>query len=64
MLYYNQWQGIVTITGQDEKGEHMEDNMTSKEFDLLISMILEMLKDGQTEKVIKLLEETKNGSDK
>lgn len=41
----------------------MEDNMTSKEFDLLISMILEMLKDGQTEKVIKLLEETKNGSD-
>jgi hypothetical protein len=42
----------------------MEDNMTSKEFDLLISMILEMLKDGQTEKVIKLLEETKNGSDK
>ena len=42
----------------------MEDNMPSKEFDLLISMILEMLKDGQTEKVIKLLEETKNGSDK
>lgn len=34
--------------------------MTAKEFDLLISMILEMLKDGQTEKVIKLLEETKS----
>ncbi len=42
----------------------MESNMTSKEFDLLISMILEMLKDGQTEKVIKLLEETKSDSDK
>ncbi len=40
------------------------DTMTSKEFDLLISMILEMLKDGQTEKVIKLLEETRNSSDR
>lgn len=38
--------------------------MTAKEFDLLISMILEMLKDGQTEKVIKLLEETKSNSNK
>ncbi len=38
--------------------------MTAKEFDLLISMILEMLKDGQTEKVIKLLEETKSSSNK
>lgn len=34
----------------------MEDNMTSKEFDLLITMILDMLKEGKTEKVIELLE--------
>lgn len=34
----------------------MDDNMTSKEFDLLITMILEMLKEGKTEKVIELLE--------
>jgi hypothetical protein len=33
--------------------------MTSKEFDLLIAMILEMLKSGQIETVIKLLEETR-----
>lgn len=38
--------------------------MTSKEFDLMISMILEMLKSGQVDKVIKLLEETKNKPDK
>ncbi|WP_264468305.1 hypothetical protein [Ruminococcus sp. 210702-SL.1.03] len=34
--------------------------MTAKEFDLLISLILSMLKNGETEEVIKLLEETKN----
>ena len=34
--------------------------MTSKEFDLLIAMILEMLKAGQTEKVIKIIEDTQN----
>lgn len=41
--------------------------MTSKEFDLLIAMILEMLKNGQTQRVIDLLEEArdkKNTSDK
>ncbi len=37
----------------------MEQLMTSKEFDLLIAMILEMLKSGQQDKVIKLLEETR-----
>lgn len=34
--------------------------MTSKEFDLLISLILSMLKEGKTDEVIKLLEESKN----
>ena len=38
--------------------------MTSKEFDLFIAMILEMLKSGQTDKVIKLLEETRSGNKK
>lgn len=33
--------------------------MTSKEFDLLIAMILEMLKNGQADKVISLLEEAR-----
>ena len=33
--------------------------MTSKEFDLLIALILELLKQGQTEKVIALLEEAR-----
>ncbi len=32
--------------------------MTSKEFDLLIAMILEMLKTGQVEQVVKILEKT------
>ncbi len=31
--------------------------MIEKEFDFIISLILEMLKNGQTEKVIELLEE-------
>lgn len=35
----------------------MEQNMTSKEFTLLISMMLKMLKNGQVEEVIELLEE-------
>lgn len=34
--------------------------MTSKEFDLMISLILSMLEKGETEEVIKLLKETKN----
>ena len=34
--------------------------MTSKEFDLMISFILELLKAGETKKVIKLLEEAKD----
>lgn len=33
--------------------------MTAKEFDLMISLILSMLKKGETEEVIKLLEEAK-----
>ncbi len=37
--------------------------MTSKEFDLLIALILEMLHNGQTEKVIALLEEARGKSD-
>lgn len=42
--------------GKTRKESRMDDNMTSKEFDLLITMILEMLKEGKTEKVIELLE--------
>lgn len=37
--------------------------MTSKEFDLLIAMILEMLKNGQTSRVIDLLEEARGKKD-
>lgn len=37
--------------------------MTSKEFDLLIAMILEMLKNGQAQRVIDLLEEARGKSD-
>lgn len=37
--------------------------MTSKEFDLLIAMILEMLKNNQTDKVIALLEEARGKED-
>ncbi len=32
--------------------------MTSKEFDLLISLIISMLEKGETQEVIKLLKET------
>ena len=42
--------------GKTRKENRMDENMTSKEFDLLITMILEMLKEGKTEKVIELLE--------
>ncbi len=38
--------------------------MTSKEFDLLIAMILEMLKNNQTDKVITLLEEARDKKEK
>lgn len=37
--------------------------MTSKEFDLLIAMILEMLKNGQVQRVIDLLEEARGKND-
>jgi hypothetical protein len=37
--------------------------MTSKEFDLLIAMILEMLKNGQVDRVIALLEEARSKND-
>ena len=33
----------------------MSSNMTSKEFDLLISLVIAMLKDGKTEEVSRLL---------
>lgn len=33
--------------------------MTAKQFDVFVSLILEMLKNGQVDEVIKLLEETK-----
>lgn len=36
--------------------------MSEKEFDLIISLILEMLKAGQVDKVIELLEDAKNSS--
>ncbi len=36
--------------------------MTSKEFDLMASLILELLKAGQVDKVIELLEDAKNSS--
>ena len=39
------------------------DTMTSKEFDLLIAMIIEMLKNDQTERVIELLEEARDKKD-
>lgn len=39
------------------------EEMSSKEFDLLVSLILSMLKKGETEEVIKLLEETKKKPD-
>lgn len=43
----------------------MDEDMMNKEFDLLITMILEMLKEGKTEKVIELLEKAvKKGSGK
>lgn len=38
--------------------------MTSKEFDLLIAMILELLKSGHTDKVITLLEEARDKKEK
>ncbi len=34
--------------------------MTSKEFDLLIALILKMLEKGETEEVIALLKETRD----
>lgn len=37
--------------------------MTSKEFDLLIALILEMLKNDQKDKVIALLEEARGKID-
>lgn len=53
---------ISEITGASRERKNMESLMTSKGFDLLIAMILEMLKSGQTDKVIKLLEETRTES--
>lgn len=36
--------------------------MTAKEFNLVVSLILEMLKDGKTDRVIELLEEAKDSN--
>lgn len=49
----------LQVSGQDEEGEKMEQTMTSKEFDLLIALILKMLEKGETEEVIELLKETR-----
>ena len=38
------------------------EEMTSKEFDLMIDLMLELLKDGKTEKVIELLEKAKESN--
>lgn len=38
--------------------------MTSKEFDLLIALILKMLEKGETDEVIELLKETRSKDDK
>ena len=38
--------------------------MTSKEFDLLIALILKMLEEDETEEVIELLKETRSKDDK
>ena len=38
------------------------EEMTSKEFDLMIDLMLEFLKDGKTEKVIELLEKAKESN--
>lgn len=37
----------------------MEQVMTSKEFDLMIALILSMLEKGETEEVVKLLKEAR-----
>ncbi len=37
--------------------------MSSKEFNLLVSLLIEMLKDGKTDKAIELLEEAKGKED-
>lgn len=36
--------------------------MTSKEFELMLDLILELLKQGQVEKVIELLEKAKDNN--
>ncbi len=41
----------------------MSDKMTSKEFDLLISLIIKMLEDGKVKEVIELLKETQKKTD-
>lgn len=43
--------------------EEMDDRMTSKEFDLLISLIIKMLEDGKVKEVIDLLKETQKKTD-
>lgn len=49
----------LQVSGQDGKGGKMKQIMTSKEFDLMIALILSMLEKGETEEVIKLLKETR-----
>jgi hypothetical protein len=59
---------IITVRKAYEyRGRTREEDkmseMTAKEFDLMISLILSMLKKGETEEVRKLLEETKKKPD-
>ena len=67
-MWYNsisQEEHRLTIRGKCRKENKMDQNMTSKEFTLLISMMLKMLKNGQVEEVIELLEEAiKKDTDK
>ena len=37
------WLRDTIITGQDEKGDNMEEEMTDKQMNLIIKMILEIL---------------------
>ncbi len=47
------------IAGQDEKGENMDDIMSSREFDLLIDLMIDKLEKGESEDLLKLLKQTK-----
>ena len=50
---------LLTSTQKYSKIGDMEEEMTSKEFDLLITLIIKMLEDGKTQDVIDMLKEAK-----